>query len=150
MLRLQLQTPHSHLHPDDVLLHHRPATVPKKTGHTENTLLSETLATSSPQFPPGLGLCPRTPTARCASFQRTPGRGSAISGLGLTTSGRRQRASVPSWSLIAVVSLELELLPPLHRTVARIVALSASHMITLILLSWRVTDRDQPEWSQVL
>lgn len=60
-----------------------------------------TAATSSPLSPPGREPCPLTLTARCASCQRTPGSGSAISSSGHTTLKRRQRSSGPSWFVTA-------------------------------------------------
>lgn len=119
MLRLDFQTLHHCHHPDALPLPpHLPALL-EKTIRKENTLLPEflwTLATSTPQFPQRHEPCLLTLTARCASFQRTSGRGSATSSWALTTSGRRRRASRPFW-LVAQTTyfFQSEYLPTTER-----------------------------------
>lgn len=79
---------------------HHPNTLPWRARKRGSTLVRKSLsspATSSPRCPQQRTRCHLTPTAKCASCQTTPSRGSGTSSWGRTTSGRRPGASSPSW-----------------------------------------------------
>lgn len=79
---------------------HHPNTLPPRARKRGSTRVRKSLsspATSSPRCPRQRTRCHLTPTARCASCQTTPSRGSGTSSWGRTASGRRPRASSPSW-----------------------------------------------------
>lgn len=76
-----------------------PNTLPWRARKRGSTLVRKSLsrrATSSPRCPRQRTRCHLTPTAKCASCQTTPSRGSGTSSWGRTTSGRRPGASSPS------------------------------------------------------